>query len=76
MPNELTVTIPLEAYDSMREDLILSKVKLEDAYKKIEKLEITIAELIKKIKWIAQEHNYCPKCGAKMDAERKCNDDT
>lgn len=49
MPNELTVTIPLEAYDSMREDLILSKVKLEDAYKKIEKLEITIAELIKKI---------------------------
>ena len=20
--------------------------------------------------WIAQEHNYCPKCGAKMDDER------
>ena len=24
--------------------------------------------------WIAKEHDYCPKCGAKMDGERKSED--
>lgn len=24
--------------------------------------------------WIAKEHDYCPKCGAKMDGERRCDE--
>ena len=26
--------------------------------------------------WIAKEHNFCPKCGAKMDGERSTKDAT